>query len=170
MVQQNMTTGKTLILRLTLELTWRLTLRPCLYAASSTDDTRSSAGSPLSSASPGGYQDKTRTPDDTEKESDWTNLDQKHCMIHINLYFWSWKVKSFCFVPAVFKKFWWWKLQTKEQKILAVIYLTETYYGLMKPSKQRPTTISYSRLTWDRFMHSRPLSAQKGINRVNKLF
>lgn len=58
------------VLSITLEQMWHLTLRPCLYAASSTDDTRSSAGSPLSSASPGGCQDKTRTPDGRKKEPD----------------------------------------------------------------------------------------------------
>lgn len=43
------------------------TLRLCLYAASSTDGTKSSVGSPLSSAKPGGYQDRTRTPGDAQK-------------------------------------------------------------------------------------------------------
>lgn len=39
-----------------------VTLMLCLWAASMTAGTRSSAGSPWSSATPGGYQDKTRTP------------------------------------------------------------------------------------------------------------
>ncbi len=43
------------------------TLRLCLYAASSTAGTKSSVGSPLSSARPGGYQDRIRTPGDTQK-------------------------------------------------------------------------------------------------------
>lgn len=48
------------------------TLRLCLYAASSTAGTKSSAGSPLSSARPGGYQESTRTPGDT-----WTEKQER---------------------------------------------------------------------------------------------
>lgn len=43
-----------------------VTLMLCLWAASMTAGTRSSAGSPWSSATPGGYQDKTRTPGATQ--------------------------------------------------------------------------------------------------------
>lgn len=39
-----------------------VTLMLCLWAASMTAGTRSSVGSPWSSATPGGYQDNTSTP------------------------------------------------------------------------------------------------------------
>lgn len=54
------------LFRLSQNVLMHFTFRLCLYAASSTAGTKSSAGSPLSSARPGGYQDSTRTPGNTK--------------------------------------------------------------------------------------------------------
>lgn len=84
-----------------------VTLMLCLWAASMTAGTRSSEGSPWSSATPGGYQDKTSTP--TTRRHAWGKVRMRLMMLEKKAMLFE---KTDIHIQDVLTWMWWWKMNS----------------------------------------------------------